>query len=95
MICTNDAIDRLQSLKFANNLLELSACQTMNDKFQQRQSSLKNIYHAKIEGQHLNNKIETVISKDNNDDHRTVIVHHTFHAKVKQTFNRRIRETPV
>ncbi|CAF3535670.1 unnamed protein product [Rotaria socialis] len=93
--CTNDAIDRLQSLRFANNLLELSASQTMNDKFQQRQSSLKTIYHAKMEDQHSNNRIETVISNDNNDDHRTVIVHHTFHANIKQTFTRRIRETPV
>jgi hypothetical protein len=93
---TNDAIERLQSLKFANNLLELSASQTMNDEFQQKQSSLKTIYHTKMEDQHLNNKIKTVISKDNNDDHhRTVIVHHMFHANVKQTFTRWIRETPV
>ena len=32
---------------------------------------------------------------NNTDDHRTVLAHHIYHASIKHTFIRFIRETPV
>jgi len=41
------------------------------------------------------NKVQLLPTMDNNDDQRIVLAHHVFHANIKHTIVRFIRETPV
>jgi len=67
----------------------------MNNKLQETKSSLTTINHPKLEYDNFNHKKVTLVTTNNNDDHRTVLARHIFHADIKQTFTRWIRETPV
>jgi len=68
----------------------------MNNKSQQIKSSLTPINQSKLEYEDLHNKKVTLITKNNNDDdQRIVLAHHIFHANIKKTLTRWIRETPV
>lgn len=68
----------------------------MNNKSQQIQST------SNFEDKDVNNKKVTVttttnnnIDNDGDDNNRTVLARHIFHANIKQTLTRWIRETPV
>jgi hypothetical protein len=82
-----------------NNTIELNSVKKMNNKSQPIESSLTTINHPKLEHENLNNKkvdlVSTTTTTNNNDGHRTVLARYIFHANVKQTFTRWIRETPV
>ena len=90
----NDNVRRLKNWTLTdNNTIELNSIDIMNNN-----SSLPIINHPNLEYEDLNNKKVTLISTtttNNNDEHRTVLAHHIFHANVKKTFTRWIRETPV
>ncbi len=71
----------------------------MNNKSQQIKSSLTTINQSKLDYENVNNKKGTLTTttnnNNNNDDQRTVLARHIFHANIKQTLTRWIRETPV
>ena len=92
---TNDHVRRFKTLLFTNNTIELNSSKIMNDKLQDIGSSLTKLNHPKLEYEDLNHKKATLVTTNDNDDHRTVIARHIFHADIKQKFTRWIRETPV
>lgn len=70
-----------------------------NKKFHEIHSSLQTKYHPKFghENLHSEERSESPNESDNDDRYhaRTVLTHHLFHANIKKTQTRWIRETPV
>jgi hypothetical protein len=95
-MCSNDNVRRLKNLTLANHINGLNSTETMNNKSQEIESSLPTINPSKFEYEDINNKkVTSTPTNNNNDNHRTVLGRHIFHANIKQTLTRWIRETPV
>lgn len=99
----NDNNRRFKNLTFVNNVNGFNSTEIMNNKFQQIQSSLTSkTQFTKFEDEDVNNKnhpsITTTTNNNNisdDNDHRTVLARHIFHASIKKTLTRWICETPV
>ncbi len=80
---TKNNVDQLKHFVFTNNTNGLNSNQIINEK-------------SKFDYEDFNNKKLTFLTTNtNHDDHRTILAHHIFHANIKQTLTRWIRETPV
>ena len=50
---------------------------------------------SKFDCDEFNRRKIPLTTKEGNDHHRTVLARHSFHANIKQTLTRSMRETPV
>ncbi|CAF0925367.1 unnamed protein product [Rotaria sordida] len=89
----NDHIQRLKNLTLVSNTTSgLHTSDMINDKPQEIQSVSTN--HEDFLTKKLP-LLPTTSRISNIDDHRTVLAHHIFHANIKHTLIRFLRETPV
>ncbi|CAF4048797.1 unnamed protein product [Rotaria sp. Silwood2] len=93
LLSVNDHNQRFKNLTLASDTTTgLHTSDIINNKSQEIQTISTN--HEDLLAKKLP-LLPTTSVITNNDDHRTVLAHHIFHANIKHTFIRFIRETPV